>query len=69
MVRRGAEHPSNPQVTVKDFLRWVWAALLMIPLTIYVFVVGFIFYIYIRLLPTKGGGCGGGYCDHFDDLL
>ena len=45
---------------MKDFLRWVLAALLIIPLTIYVVVVGLLFYLYIRLLPKSGGGCGGG---------
>lgn len=54
---------------MSDFLQWLKAVVIMIPVTVYVLVVGFVFFIYIHCLPKSGGGCGGGYCDHFDDLL
>ncbi len=54
----------------KEFLRWLRAVLIMVPVTLYVLVVGILFYIYIRLMPTKeNGGANSGYCDHLDDLI
>ena len=53
---------------VWDFFQWLKAVIIMIPITIFVVVVGIIFYITVRT-PTENGGACGGYCDHFDDLL
>jgi hypothetical protein len=54
---------------MRDFFQWFKAVVIMIPVTVYVLVIGILFYAYIRLRPKDVGGCSGGYCDHFDDLL
>ena len=52
---------------LKDICRFIGACIIMVPITIFVFVAGFLFYMIVPE-PKEGGGAGGGYCDHFDDL-
>lgn len=54
---------------MKNFLKWLRAVVIMIPVTVYVLLVGGLLYLAIRLFPSTNGGAGIGYCDHFDDLL
>ena len=54
-----------PFTDTQDFFQWLKAVVIMIPVTIFVVVVGIIFYLTVKE-PKECGGSSDGYCDHFD---